>query len=163
MSFSRGARTGGFPLPGEIRGDVPGPHSRDGWQFIAEHASIQLQGKQYRHMKEWSRPCAVCGAHFSIFEKIGTVDANGRFSNKTCDAHRGLLPAMNKGLIRWDISGNKLVAGLMLGADPSGLPEIEQLREANRMMKEELEGLYADLQEYTQKFGKLGVKKPGPW
>jgi hypothetical protein len=135
--------------------------ARVGWQLVRNHDSIQLQGKQYRHMTEWSRPCSICSVSFSIFEKTGAIDANSRFGNKTCDAHRGLIPAIEKGVLAWDSGAKCIIPGPALGG--VNLAELQQLRMINKCMKEELEGLYADLQEYTQKFGKLGVKKAGPW
>jgi hypothetical protein len=149
MSFLRGQRNaGGFPPNGQMSNPDPGRHSRDGWQFVAERESIQLQGKQYRHMKEWSRPCAICGTHFSIFEKSGAVDANSRFSNKTCEHHRGLLPAMEKGLIRWDTGTKRLVAGLMLGMDPTqplgDMTTVEQFQMIKSTMEQEIACLNED-------------------
>lgn len=112
MSFTRGARQrGGFAKPGENLTDDPGRHTRDGWTHEHDHDSIQIAGRQYRNMKEWSRPCAICGVKYSVFEKAGSVDANSRFGNKTCEQHRGLLQAFDKGYIAWDKERGVMVAG----------------------------------------------------
>lgn len=145
MSFMRGQRTGGFPKAGEMKGDVAGRHSREGWLHVTDHSSVYLSGKQYRDMKEWSRPCAVCKAKFSVFEKTGTVDANSRFSNRTCDAHRNLLAAVEKGYLVWSEAAGGMVTGTacvgVVGA--VGADELERLRMMVATMKEELTGLYA--------------------
>lgn len=125
MSFRRGARKlGGFPRNGEMAPDIPSRHSREGWVMISDHDSVYIGGKQYRHMREWRRPCAVCGAPFPIYEKIGTTEANSRFSNRTCDAHRGLLPAFEKGYIAWD--GHVVVAGIKCGKLDNSAPVQQQ-------------------------------------
>jgi hypothetical protein len=140
MSFTRGERMrGGFAKPGELPIDVPSRHNREGWVETAQHDSVQLNGKQYRHMKEWQRPCAICGEKYSVFEKVGQVDANSRFSNRTCDLHRGLLPAFEKGFIAWDSTVRCVVAGFAC----TGVGEPDKLRMANSTMKEELAGLYS--------------------
>lgn len=112
MSFTRGNKTrGGFAKPSDSLTDDPGRFSRDGWTHERDHESIQIAGRQYRNMKEWSRPCSICGTKYSVFEKSGAVDANSRFGNKTCDQHRGLVPAFEKGFIAWDPERSVMVAG----------------------------------------------------
>lgn len=151
MSFMRGAKhSGGFPKNGEMHGDVPGRHSREGWLHVTDHSSVYLQGKQYRDMKEWSRPCAVCGAKFSVFEKAGTIDANSRFSNRTCDAHRNLLPAVEKGYIVWSATAGGMIAGTMcvgaIGAVPVPNEELAEL-------KKELAAAYSVSMDHMQEKG----------
>lgn len=141
---------GGFPKPGEIRGDVPGRHSREGWLHVADHNSVSLQGKQYRDMKEWSRPCAVCGTKFSVFEKSGTVDANSRFSNRTCDAHRNLLPAVEKGYIVWSASHGGMIAGTACVGSVAGTAvqdgaDVEALKKENKEYAEAIIENLADI------------------
>lgn len=126
MSFTRGAKQrGGFPKPEDLPHDDRGRHTRDGWQHEKDHDSIQLGGRQYRNMKEWSRPCAICGAKYSVFEKAGSVDANSRFGNKTCDEHRGLLPAFEKGYIAWDAQRSVMTAGLRCAGDGAASIELQ--------------------------------------
>src|SRR5580765_1811645 len=156
MSYTRGARSGGFPKPGELRGDMPGRHSRDGWECIGEHTSIQLQGKQYRNMKEWSRPCAICGVKFSIYEKSGSADANSRFGNKTCEVHRNLLAAVEKGYLAWSTELNGMVPGpKCVSGDVSiaGNEELDQLRMWKSCVSEELKEL-DELRRENAKFKK---------
>lgn len=134
MSFTRGARHhGGFVKPGEEIKDLPGRHSREGWVHMTDHSSTYIEGKQYKHMREWSRPCAICGGAISAFEKMGTVDANSRFSNRTCKDHRGLLPAFEKGFIAWSKEAGAIVAGHSCrggaAVDTEALEELQGLRE----------------------------------
>ena len=69
MSFTRGSRTrGGFPKPGEEMRDDPGRHDRAGWTHVKDHESTYIEGKQYRHMREWTRPCAICEGLTHAFE-----------------------------------------------------------------------------------------------
>src|ERR1700731_2538799 len=149
MSFRRGARTGGFPQNGELT-DVPSRHTRGGWTEVKTHTSVVLHGKQYRNMREWSRPCVVCKSNFSAFESSGRADANSQFSNKTCTAHRGLLPALERGFIVWSDTLKGIVPGASCVSTevPTGPnEELETLRTVNATMKEELEGLYMQLKE----------------
>lgn len=149
MSFRRGARTGGFPQNGELT-DVPSRHTRDGWTEVVTHTSIVLHGKQYRNMREWCRPCVVCKSNFSSFESAGRTDANSQFSNKTCPAHRGLLPALERGFIVWSDSLKGIVPGascVSTEVPAVRSEELETLRTANTTMKEELDGLYMQLKE----------------
>ena len=142
MSFTRTMQNG-FRRPDDIPKDDPGRHSRDGWTCIADHSSVQLQGKQYRNMKEWARACAVCGVTFSVYERSGAVDANSRFSSKTCEAHRKLLAAVEKGYLVWSAALNGMIAGpACVGSAADINAELEQLRMANKIMKEELDGFY---------------------
>lgn len=145
MSFTRGFKqAGGFPKNGEMV-DVPSRHSRDGWAEVATHTSVVLHGKQYRNMKEWSRPCVICNEKFSAFESSSRSDANSQFSNKTCTPHRGLLPALEKGFIAWSKELGGMVPGAMcVSRDvPAGAPseELEGLRSWKATVSEELAGL----------------------
>lgn len=128
MSFTRGLKQGGFPKPGEELRDVPGRHSRDGWAHIADYDSTYIEGKQYKHMREWTKPCAVCGGAIHAFEKIGTVDANSRFSNRTCKDHRGLLPAIERGFIAWSAEAGAIVAGPSCGIGGGEIDDIKRER-----------------------------------
>jgi hypothetical protein len=152
MSFTRGFRQmKGFPKNGEMVDDR-GRFTRDGWVHRADHDSVHIGGKQYRNMREWTRPCVVCGDAVTAFEKNGTVDASSRFGNKTCKNHRGLLPALERGFIVWNAELKGIVPGascvskdVPLAVAPT--EELETLRTANVTMKEELTGLYAQLKE----------------
>jgi len=165
MSFRRGARTGGFPQNGELT-DVPSRHTRDGWTEVATHTSVVLHGKQYRNMREWCRPCVVCKSNFSAFESSGRADANSQFSNKTCPAHRGLLPALERGFIAWSDTLKGIVPGAScVSTEVPAAPneELEILRTANVTMKEELEGLYMQLRELrSQPAPTPAAKAPEP-
>lgn len=166
MSFKRGLRqAGGFPKPGEELKDVPGRHSREGWVHVTDHASTYIEGKQYKHMREWSRPCAICGGAIAAFEKMNTVDANSRFSNRTCKEHRGLLPAFEKGFIAWNKDAGAIVAGgKCKNSDGTGEivtadgEELERLRMMVASMKEELDPLYARNKELFAEIQVLKAK-----
>jgi hypothetical protein len=158
MSFTRGAKIGGFPKNGEIRSDVPGRHSRDGWTHREDHASVYIEGKQYRSMREWSRPCVVCGTDILAFEKSGTVDANSRFGNKTCKDHRGLLPAMERGFIAWSVTLRGIVPGPSCVSSDVPAVTDESLRMANKVMTEELDGLYADNKDLKARLAKYELQ-----
>lgn len=153
MSFTRGFRKmNGFPKDGEMVNDM-GRHTREGWTEVATHTSVVLHGKQYRNMREWARPCVVCKSNFSAFESAGRVDANSQFSNKTCPAHRGLLPALERGFIVWSDSLKGIVPGAScVSTEVPAAPneELEMLRTANATMKEELDGLYMQLKELRE-------------
>lgn len=140
MSFIRGFRPNGDLV------DVQSRHSRDGWTHVQDHSSVYLDGKQYRHMREWRRPCVVCEGDVQVFEKVGAVDANSRFSNRTCKDHRGMLPAIEKGYLAWSKDLRGMVPGpSCVSSEPAAISteELEELRMANKIMKEELSGLYA--------------------
>src|SRR5437868_13201993 len=81
--------------------------------------------RTYANLAEFKRPCATCGELFSIYvtPKIaaGHADSNS-FGLKNCEKHR-----RNRSLADSD--------------------ELETLRTANATMREELEGLYAQVQE----------------
>ena len=162
MSFIRGSKHhNGFPKAGEELVDLPGRHTREGWTEVATHASIVLHGKQYKNMKEWSRPCVVCGAKFSAFESATRVDANSQFSSKTCKDHRGLLPAIERGFLAWspDLGGMVPGPSCASGAVPNA--ELEQLRMINKNMKEELDGFYAE--EKAKMAAKKNKLQKMPW
>jgi hypothetical protein len=64
--------------------------TKDGWTLEREHEKVTLGKKQYRNMEEWTRPCAVCAAKFSIFVRAnGGGGVNASFGLKTCKEHRG--------------------------------------------------------------------------
>lgn len=179
MSFIRGARTlNGFPKPGdELRND-PGRHSREGWVQVTDHASVYIEGKQYRHMREWKRPCAICGGDMFAFEKMGTADANSRFSNRTCKDHRGLLPAFEKGYIAWDPVEKRMVAGPACnGGAPVNKSEFDEIKaqrdeyaegvmdqmQANGNLRREMEVLKAELAKHTLSGAMQETAKKFPW
>lgn len=175
MSFTRGQKqAGGFRPNGELV-DMPGRHSRDGWTHRADHASVYLEGKQYRNMREWSRPCVVCSGDILAFEKSGTVDANSRFSNKTCKDHRGLLPAMERGYIAWSADLKGIVAGAKcVGADTSELAAVKTERDeyANAVMDHltdrgkfvrEIAALKERLAKYELPAAMAAIQNKHPW
>lgn len=96
--------------------------SKEGWTHERDHDKVTLGKKQYRNMEEWSRPCALCGNPFSIFVRTGAGELNSSFGLRTCKDHRGQK-----------IPGGSVTDG----------PEIEALRMSNAVMKQELDGAYA--------------------
>lgn len=159
MSFTRGFRKmGGFPKNGEMIDDR-GRFSRDGWTHRADHDSVYINGKQYRNMQEWTRPCVVCGEAVTAYEKKGMVDASSRFGNRTCKNHRGLLPALERGFIVWNAELKGIVPGASCVSGTVPAAELETLRTANATMKEELDCLYAANKELREKLAKY---EPGP-
>jgi hypothetical protein len=162
MSFIRGAKMAkGFPKNGEMSGDVPSRHSREGWIEGKTHNSVTLYGKPYRDMKEWYRPCSVCGVNFSVFEKRDALDASSRFSYRTCDNHRNLMPAMEKGFITWSTELGGMVPGAMCVSGyvrPMNNTEMDQLRMVNKTMKEELDCLYPRVKELEAKLAKYELQ-----
>ena len=132
--------------------------SRDGWNHKTDHQSVQIDGKQYRDMREWTRPCVVCNGDVTAFEKIDAADINSRFGMKTCPAHRGLMPAFERGFIAWDASAKRLIPGTAITGTfsrptviteqpiaailtPAELTELESLRMYKNTVSEELKEL----------------------
>lgn len=105
-------------------------HDRTGWiRGGTGEVTLQRPGKapkSYKNLTEFKRPCASCGENFSIFvtRKIadGGADSNS-FGLRNCEKHRR-VPLRAAG------------------------PELEELRMANRTMKEELAALYKRDQEH---------------
>ena len=95
--------------------------SKDGWTLERDHNKITLGKKEYRNMEEWTRPCGVCGEKFNIYVRANGGMVNSSFGLKTCKEHRG----------------QKIVGGVL------DTEELEKLRMANKVMKDELDGLYA--------------------
>ena len=95
--------------------------SKDGWTLERDHNKITLGKKEYRNMEEWARPCGVCGEKFNIYVRANGGMVNSSFGLKTCKEHRG----------------QKIVGGVL------DTEELEKLRMANNVMKDELDGLYA--------------------
>lgn len=93
-------------------------HDRTEWKR-GEPGPRKIGKKTYVNLVEFSRPCAACGKPFSIHvtAKIanGAADSNS-FGLKNCPEHRR--------------GGSK------------DTTELDQLRMANGIMREELEGLY---------------------
>ena len=122
--------------------------TRDGWSLKTDHQTVQIDGKQYRNMREWIKPCAICGAHITMFDKQGATALNSGFGMKTCTAHRGLMPAFEKQLLAWDAKFNRLIAGPALSGaatvlPPAELTELESLRMYKNTVSEELKELDA--------------------
>lgn len=95
-------------------------HNRSEW-LRGSPGPKTIKGREYKNLVEFSRKCQTCEAPFSIYvtSKIaaGHADSNS-FGLKNCPDHRR----------------NKTGA--------QGV-EVEQLRMANNIMRQELEGLYA--------------------
>lgn len=122
-------------------------HDRTDWRrgLTGTH---KIKDREYKNLTEFSRPCANCGNRFSIFvtDKIaaGHADSNS-FGLKNCEQHR-------RSPVRADNA------------------ELERLRMANSVMKQELEGLYArdhalfaELQECKARLvGTLVLVEPAP-
>lgn len=96
-------------------------HDRTGW-LRGRAGEHKIKNRTYKNLVEFTRQCATCEQPFSIFvtEKIanGHADSNS-FGLKNCPEHR-----------RTPIR-------------PDNGPEMDKLRMANQIMREELEGLYA--------------------
>lgn len=94
-------------------------HDRSKWT-IGTTGDHVIKGRTYKNLTEFSRPCAACAKPFSIFvtSRIasGFADSNS-FGLKNCPEHRR----------------NSAASGV----------DVEALRMANNVMKQELEGLYA--------------------
>jgi len=99
---------------------------RTGW-MRGSSGPQTIKGKKYNNLVEFHRGCQFCGKPFSIFvtEKIamGHADSNS-FGLRNCEEHR-------RGRIQKD-------------PEPA---DAEALRMANHVMKEELEGLYSQVQD----------------
>lgn len=115
----------------------------------------KIGSKRYKHLVEFSRPCATCKQPFSIFvtDKIaeGLADSNN-FGLKNCELHRR-------------------------GGAPVNAEELETLRSKDRVMADELAALYAlnkelaeevaalkeRLAKYELQPAMLAFKEPFPW
>lgn len=100
---------------------TPWTRGGDGPRVIKDHT--------YKNLTEFWRPCAACDKPFSIFvtKKIasGEADSNS-FGLKNCPEHRR-------------------------GSTRTESPELEALRMANSVMKQELEGLYErDAEQFAE-------------
>ena len=120
--------------------------TREGWTLKTDHESVQIDGKQYRNMREWLKPCAVCGSPITMFDKQGATTLNSGFGMKTCKDHRGLLPAFEKQLLAWDAKFSRLIAGPAVSGAAAALPpaelaELESLRIYKATVDEELKEL----------------------
>lgn len=97
---------------------------RSDWKR-GETGPVKLGTKSYKRLTEFSRPCATCKAPFSIYvtERIaeGLADSNN-FGLKNCEAHRR-------------------------GGAPLNSEEVEVLRSKDRVMSDELSGLYETIRE----------------
>lgn len=95
-------------------------HDRTEWTR-GQAGDIKVKNRTYKNLVEFSRPCATCQKPFSIYvtNKIagGHADSNS-FGLKNCPEHRR----------------NKATGDLS---------DVEALRMANSVMKQELAGLYA--------------------
>lgn len=106
-----------------------------------------IKGREYKNLTEFSRRCATCEAPFSIYvtDKIaaGHADSNS-FGLKNCPEHRRTATRADNG-------------------------EVEQLRMANSVMRQELEGLYARDKELFAENQELkarlacGAQNKMPW
>lgn len=91
-------------------------HDRTEWRQGQEGTKV-INGRSYKNLTEFTRPCAACGERFSIFvtEKIalGHADSNS-FGLKNCEAHRRSKTTVSD----------------------------DTLQTSNQTMREELAGLY---------------------
>ena len=99
-------------------------HDRSEWTR-GDAGPKTIDGKNYKNLTEFSRPCQSCGDAFSIF--VTTKIANGHadsnsFALKNCPKHRR-------------------------NRTPTDESEVDTLRTANVTMREELTGLYATNKE----------------
>lgn len=117
--------------------------SKDGWTQVRDHEKITLGRKTYRNMEEWSRPCAACGAPFEIFVRTNAGMVNSSFGLRTCKEHRGQKPAP--------------------GTSTPLNEEFQRVMMANKIMQEELDGLYARLAKYELPAAMREAAKKMPW
>ena|ERR1700720_3170241 len=103
-------------------------HDRSEWERVAEGPRF-LQGRSYKHLIEFRRPCKACGEPFSIYvtEKIADEHADSNsFGLVNCPEHRR-------------------------GRAPNGSRDSSK----ERVMSEELAGLYAIERELRTEVKKL--------
>ena len=113
---------------------------RDRSEWIRGETGPQKIGtRSYKRLTEFSRPCATCKQPFSIFvtEKIaeGLADSNN-FGLRNCEVHRR-------------------------GAAPIDSEELESLRTKDRVMADELSGLYATIRDLKERLAKAEAR-PAP-
>ena len=110
---------------------------RDRSEWIRGETGPQKIGtRSYKRLTEFSRPCATCKQPFSIFvtEKIaeGLADSNN-FGLRNCEIHRR-------------------------GAAPIDSEELESLRTKDRVMADELSGLYATIRDLKERLAKAEAR-----
>ena len=110
---------------------------RDRSEWIRGETGPQKIGtSSYKRLAEFSRPCATCKQPFSIFvtEKIadGLADSNN-FGLRNCEIHRR-------------------------GAAPIDSEELESLRTQDRVMADELSGLYATIRDLKERLAKAEAR-----
>lgn len=92
---------------------------RDAWARSDGTHEIQKNGRHYKNLVRFVRPCATCGEPFAIF--VSQAVANGQATNnnfglKNCELHRQTMVDKN---------------------------EVEKIRSANVTMADELTAVYA--------------------
>ena len=112
---------------------------RTGWTR-GDTGPVKIGVKSYKNLTQFTRKCAACSQPFSIYvtPKIaeGLADSNN-FGLKNCETHRrGGVPATND--------------------------EIETLRSKDRVMADELSGLYATIRDLQAKLDKATAAQPQP-
>lgn len=103
---------------------------------------VQIGRKRYPRLAEFSRPCVACKQRFSIYvtEKIaeGLADSNN-FGLKNCEEHRR-------------------------GGNPA---ELDSLRSKDKVMSDELSGLYETIRELRERLAKhelrTSTREKMPW
>jgi len=122
---------------------IDGWHDRSPWERCGDK-SHYANGGRYRQLTEFKRPCGVCSEKFSIYvtRKIadGHADSNA-FGLVNCELHRRKL---------------------------QGNSEKAVLRSKDRVMTQELNGLYAIERELRAEVMKLlaenaALKNRMPW
>lgn len=113
---------------------MPIHHDRTTWKQRTQIGdTVSIKGKRYSGLVEFTRLCDTCGAPYSIFvtPKIARGEAeSNNFGLKNCEAHRrqrGSVPRVEN------------------------VSEAEALAMANKVMKEELAGLYARVSDLQAK------------
>ena len=126
--------------------------SRGHWIQIPGTHEFAYKGRTYRNMARFERPCATCGDNFPIFVTHKVADggaSSNNFQLKNCEKHRMKRVPFNgeasaaapsdkpaTGFPRTTVQNGKYVT------ENAVADEIDQLRMANNVMKEELDGLY---------------------
>lgn len=109
---------------------IDGWHDRTSWERCEEGPRL-IGGRSYATLVEFKRPCSVCGKRFSIFVTRNIADKkadSNSFGLRNCDLHR---------------------------RHRVGKSEKAVLRSKDRIMAEELDGLYAIERELRKEVLKL--------
>ena len=117
-------------------------------------------GGNYVHLYRVARPCATCGAEISLDVTKGALDGSKKNAGlllRNCPKCRAERKAGGVGSRGGRSRPIAEAAAPVAAVDNT---ELEALRTANATMKEELEGLYAQIKELRQQLGQGAVAEP---